>query len=134
MAATWDLADILGQTVELDQGELLLLDWVLCGASRLIPNADLEILISWHDVRLAIWAKLGQINTPPHQTVPLSLTEGEAKALLALVPTTFRWATGPDCGYSLKTKLHTFLRGESHDDQDKAHDQAGDGTPGGAAA
>ena len=117
-----------GPMIDLDRGELLLLDWVLCAQSRLIPNADLDYLLgAWHDFRLSIWSVLNtdpmnDLTSPSIPAAKFHITESEAKALLALTPTTFRWGTGPDCGYSLKQKLAKFLlpQEESHGDKDEA--------------
>jgi len=122
--------------IKLDQGELLLLDWVLCGASRLIPNADLDYLLeNWHDCRISIWRAIGQLKAPNANDVKLAFTEPEAKALLALCPTTFRWGTGPDCGYTLKQKLSKFLMGEiANDNENKTYNAPGDKPTSGPAA
>ncbi len=103
--------------INLDRGELLLVDWVLCSASRLIPNADLDHLLnSWHDMRLAVWKSVAQLDTPTSSEAKFRLSDTEAKALLAVVPTTFRWGTGPDSGYSLKQKLARFLSSGEYDE------------------
>ena len=116
--------------IRLDQGELLLLDWVLCGASRLIPDADLDYLLEkWHEFRLDVWRGIGQLKAPDVNEVELALTDPEAKVLLAVVPTTFRWGTGPDCGYTLKTKLAKFLLGDSENDYENETQNASADTP-----
>ena len=122
--------------IKLDQGELLLLDWVLCGASRSIPNADLGYLLEkWHEFRLDIWRGIGQLKAPDANEVRLAFTDLEARALLAVVPTTFRWGTGPDCGYTLKTKLAKFLLGDIQNDyQTKTHNASADKPTSGPAA
>ena len=47
------------------------------------------------------------------------MDEFTARVLLALVPTTFRWGTGSDCGFALKLKLYHFLIGERESDNTK---------------
>ena len=37
---------------------------------------------------------------------PLNVDDFLVRTLLAIVPTTFRWGTGADCGYELKLKLY----------------------------
>ncbi len=125
-----------GPGIKLDQGELLLLDWVLCGASRLIPNADLDYLLEkWHEFRLEIWRAIRQLKAPDVNELRLAFTDPEAKALLALVPTTFRWGTGPDCGYALKQKLSNFLLGDIKNDyENQTYNAAGDKPTSGSAA
>ena len=62
------------------------------------------------------------------------MDESTARILLAIVPTTFRWGTGPDCGYSLKTKLYLYLIGEQNEERQSSQDQTSsnsqDSTPG----
>ena|SRR2546426_9533112 len=98
--------------IDLEAGELLLIDWVLCGASHILPVHELEELVPrWHDLRLEVWRGLHVLAAgpkAPKQTHYL-LSESEAEKLLALVPTTHRWGTGPDCGYTLKLKIAGFL-------------------------
>ena len=110
----WILPSSL-DSIYLVRDELLLLDWILCGASRLLPNYELDYLISgWNDNRIEIWKLLEELSI--HEEIPtscvFSMNDGTAKVILALCPTTFRWGTGIDCGYSLKTKVARFLRGE----------------------
>ena len=96
--------------VDLNQSELLLLDWCCCGASRILPAGDMESLVlPWHTVRLSIWECLLELKAKSSQLARLPLIDLDAKALLAVCPTTFRWGTGEDCGYTLKTKLAQML-------------------------
>ena len=122
--------------IKLDQGELLLLDWVLCGASRAIPNADIGYLLEkWHEFRLDIWRGIKQLKAPDVNEVGLALIDLEARALLAVVPTTFRWGNGPDCGYTLKNKLANFLLGDIENDYEtKTHNASADKPTSGSAA
>lgn len=66
--------------------------------------------------------------------VELAIDFSEARALLALIPTTFRWGTAPDCGFSLKAKLSQYIEGVYRDprrDQNEAQAQSStQGIPG----
>ena len=96
--------------VDVNQNELLLLDWCLCGASRILPVIDLESLVTpWHMLRMGIWECMAELKAKSSQLSHLALTDDDAKILLAICPTTFRWGTGEDCGYILKTKLAQML-------------------------
>lgn len=128
--------------IRLVPDELLLLDWVLSGSSRIIPGADsIEDFIEWEALRSKVWAQLsllaiyledgGDENRGyvglgaqrPKFGLYLELETSEARVLLAIAPTTFRWGTRPDCGFSLKVKLWQFIEGVYHDperDKDKA--------------
>ena len=97
--------------IKVNRDELLVLDWVICSASHLIPNVDLDYLVmNWHEFRLSIWAAIHR-SIPPPAEEDFPLTDTDARVLMAVVPTTFRWGTGADCGYSLKMKLSEFLQG-----------------------
>mgnify|MGYP001562064603 CR=1 FL=1 len=105
------------KTVVLSTDELLLLDWVMCSASRLIPEATVgELVVAWGGLRVEVWHCLSKVDLEQHDGEArakaqhsIDLSESDAKTLLALIPTTFRWGTGVDCGYSLKMKLYRFL-------------------------
>jgi hypothetical protein len=104
----WSLPAPVG--IDLGMGELLLLDWCLCAASRILPNLEMEYLItSWHDIRLDVWRCMVKLEEAKATSVNLPLTDTETKALLAICPTTFRWGTGPDDGYTLKKKLAQMM-------------------------
>ncbi len=110
--------------IEVTEDELLLLDWIMFSGSQLIPNAPLEDLVTkWSSFRYDVWKGISAFNrrkkvkpvdpTEPIITVEqLEIDEFLARTLLALVPTTFRWGTGVDCGYELKLKLYRFLANE----------------------
>ena len=103
--------------VILSQGELLLIDWIICGASRLLPDTEPSYLItSWEHLRLRVW----QAVATNAEAQALSVSESDSHVLLAICPTTFRWGMGDDVGFSLKMKLAQFLAPEmfSHDDKD----------------
>ena len=105
--------------LQLDRDEFLLVDWILCGASRLLPDCALEELHKWDDVRFSVWGALRFADqcsmVDPPKVIPatqaLTIRATDAAILFALAPTTFRWGTGPDCGYSLKAKLSAYLEG-----------------------
>ena len=110
--------------IEVTEDELLLLDWIMFSGSQLIPNAPLEDLVTnWSSFRYDVWKGISAFNrrkkvkpvdpTEPIITVEqLEIDEFLVRTLLALVPTTFRWGTGIDCGYELKLKLYRFLANE----------------------
>ena len=112
------------EAIEVTEDELLLLDWIMFSGSQLIPNAPLEDLVTnWSSFRYDVWKGISAFNrrkkvkpvdpTEPIITVEqLEIDEFLVRTLLALVPTTFRWGTGIDCGYELKLKLYRFLANE----------------------
>ena len=119
----WQLP--LVEFITVSEEELLHLDWVIGSASGLIPGATLdELMTNWSVLRLDVWQHIYELKSgsSPGSMCSLSMDDFTARVLLAIVPTTFRWGTGLDCGYSIKTKLCRFLLGEK-DDDDK--DQAG---------
>ena len=134
------------ETLLLSIDELLLLDWVMCSASRLIPDATLgDLVVAWGGLRLELWHCLSKVDLEQHDGEArakaqhtIDLSESDAKTLLALIPTTFRWGTGLDCGYSLKMKLYRFLTndypvGKGEDDvstSSASENKAPDQTPG----
>ena len=129
----WQLP--LVESIKVNDEELLLLDWVIGSASGLIPGATLEdLMANWSSLRLDVWQHIYELKklptsssgSPPGALCSLSMDDFTARVLLAVVPTTFRWGTGPDCGYSIKIKLCRFLLGE-RDDDDK--DQTDSDTP-----
>ena len=110
------------ESIKLTEEELLLLDWVMCSGSGLIPSATLEDLITnWSSFRYDVWKGISAFGRQKkgvpaeiNRTITelLSIDEFTAKTLLAIIPTTFRWGTGADCGYELKLKLYKFLSKE----------------------
>ena len=116
----WQLP--LVEFIKVNEEELLLLGWVIGSASGLIPGATLDELMSnWSSLRFDVWQHIYELKSgsSPGSMCSLSMDDFTARILLAIVPTTFRWGTGPDCGYSIKMKLCRFLLGEK-DDDDKA--------------
>lgn len=105
--------------------ELLLVDWVICPMSQMIPGLDLRGSLDWHTLRLKVWALLSKLDPDekpasvqepePQPGHVLALSEPDAESLLAVIPTTFRWSPAlgrsetPDCGFSLKSKMYQFL-------------------------
>ena len=123
----WELPPPL--LLNLEISELQLIDWSICAASRMLPDCALEQLLAWHAIRMDVWAGILHIErTGSGNTATFALSEQEAKILLAVIPTTFRWSTGLDCGYSLKQKLAKFLRGERDDANNKDAGTAKDAT------
>ena len=121
----WQLP--LVEFIKVNEEELLLLDWVVGSASGLIPGATLdELMTNWSFLRFDVWQHIYELkklqssgSSTAGKELPLSMDDWTARTLLAIVPTTFRWGTGQDCGYSIKMKLCRFLIGE-RDDDDKA--------------
>jgi len=121
---SWQLPPM--DSIKVSEEELLLLDWVIGSASGLIPGATLDELMSnWSSLRVDVWQHIYEIKKLPTSSsgpsgilCSLSMDDFMARVLLAIVPTTFRWGTGPDCGYSIKMKLCRFLLGDK-DDEDK---------------
>ena len=143
----WELPAL--ETISVSEEELLLLDWVMCSASGLIPNASLEDLVTnWSAFRSDVLKAISSLNRQrknnpqslPTTVEALPVDDFTARTLLALVPTTFRWGTGLDCGYDLKLKLYRFLNKEVEPDanstenetdsntQDESTGSAGSGT------
>ena len=121
----WNIPTL--ESIDVTEDELLLLDWIMFSGSQLIPNAPLEDLVTnWSSFRYDVWRGISAFNRrkgikPIDPTEPiiiverLEIDEFLARTLLALVPTTFRWGTGIDCGYELKIKLYRFLANEVED-------------------
>lgn len=103
----------------LDRGELLLLDWIICEASHLLPEASIRELLQWQPLRLKCWHGISLGGN-----YELELPENEANILLALCPTTFRWGVGDDVAFSLKLKLARFIAPEMFPNDDEAADRA----------
>jgi hypothetical protein len=116
------------ESIKVTEDELLLLDWVMCSGSQLIPNAPLEDLVTnWSSFRVDVWKGISTINRFNKNlpvTENLAIDEFLARTLLALVPTTFRWGTGTDCGYELKLKLYRFLANDGELTNDDTQNQA----------
>ena len=116
------------ESIKLTEEELLLLDWFMCSGSQLIPNASLEDLVTnWSSFRADGWKGISTINRynknhPITESLPID--EFLARTLLAVVPTTFRWGTGADCGYELKLKLYRFLANDGDIVNDDTQNQA----------
>jgi hypothetical protein len=115
--------------LDLTEGELLLADWIICGASRLITEADTTFLVSaWEGVRLALWQAIDV--APTERAHSITINRFQVQALFAICPTTFRWGMGDDVGFSLKMKLARFLAPEMfHDHEDKTLGDAANATP-----
>ena len=102
--------------------ELLLLDWLICESMQNMGQEHLEWLIDGYgSLRRRIWETVLLFPTDatkallaPEQSIVLE-GEAEAQLLLTIIPTTFRFAAGPDLGLSLKTKLAAALWGPSEE-------------------
>lgn len=85
-----------------------MLDWLLCFPVQSNDSAHLEKLVeAWGGMRKKVWELL--LNAEEDGT--LELDGNEARQLMAMIPTTFRWASGPDHGLNLKTKIANALWG-----------------------
>lgn len=119
-----------GPGLHFDLDQLLLLDWMLTPCSNIYPQATLDVVMSWQDLRmrvldsLAIWDRAPRMTdgTPvdpkPIPETAISLTD--ANVLAAICPTEFRWGSGVNCGLSLKLKLRAYLRDEEEVHADSA--------------
>jgi len=128
----WELPSL--DSISVTEEELLLLDWIMCSGSGLIPNATLEELVTnWSAFRYDVWKGISAL-TKQRKGVPteinraitesLTIDEFTVRTLLAITPTTFRWGTGADCGYELKLKLYKFLSKEVELDASNAENEA----------
>ena len=99
-----------------------MLDWLLCFPQQSGDYAHLEKLAeAWYPFRKALWEVLLTFpSKEPEKAPPMSLELEitESRQLLAIVPTTFRFAAGVDLGLSFKTKLADALWGP--DDEQRA--------------
>lgn len=96
--------------MKLSQPELWVIDWVLCAQGETVTNEKLEALMSWRDLRERVWrAELAAQLENPDKAKPaeaeLELSSSECEQLLAILPTTFRWGTGEDVGFTLKRRV-----------------------------
>lgn len=111
--------------IRLNRDELLLLDWILTYPMPTSGPVELDwhMHTSWRALREQVWAKLRHGG----QGGMVWIDDQDGELLLALIPTTFRWATGEDCGYSLKLKLSAALAGEegeeAKDEEPKGYTQ-----------
>lgn len=101
--------------LHLNSEELALLDWVL---HYPLPNTQVDLAwhMRWNPLRERIWELLAiafdrekENPKPAGATYDLIVEEEDVPVLLAILPTTFRWGAGDDCGFSLKVKLYWFL-------------------------
>ena len=90
--------------------ELLLLDWVLCAQGEKADPETLQKLDGWRDLRERVWRAIVRHDmTILPGPVEMEVTEYECGQLLMLLPTTFRWGTGEDVGFTLKRKCAAQL-------------------------
>ena len=97
--------------LETTSEELQLLDWVLCLQGSPVDGQKLGDLAAWGELREGLWRNLLQASLGETR-LSIDLSEHDALSLLALLPTTFRWATGNDVGLSLKLKVAAGLWGD----------------------
>ena len=95
--------------------ELTLLDWILCGQGNHADLALVENLMRWRDLRERVWRGIMAAKLDNGHAL-MDFTETETEELLALVPTTWRWGTGEDVGFSMKERLAESLWGQSEQD------------------
>lgn len=133
MVREWGLPKVLTH-IRLDREELLVLDWhlsghYLCNCARGLDIG--EIIGTWHEFRAAVWDGIRALSDPKNPGIllppavgkgtpqyDLAMDESTAKYFFNWLPTTFMWGTGRDCGYTLKVKMHCFLRGEEEIESD----------------
>ena len=98
--------------MKLSTDELLLLDWVFSTQGAKASGETLDDLMRWRTLRERVWRALllGRLsaNDKGSPEPPIDL-DGFEEELLALLPTTFRWGPGEDCGITLKFKLAAEL-------------------------
>ena len=109
--------------MQIPQPELWVIDWVISGQGESVNGEKLESLMSWRDLRERIWraqisAELATKDPAKPAEAELELSPAELEQLMAIVPTTFRWGTGEDCGFALKRRISQELwgaeEGEKH--------------------
>lgn len=118
MSQEWEVPG--GTVLRLTADELSLIDWLLCMYSHTFIG-DIDDYMKCHDLRMDVWECLdllwdAALSRSKEGTVIMPMTESWAKVLLSLAPTTHRWGTGFDCGFSLKRKLFRYLKGVNTDD------------------
>ena len=102
--------------MELNRDELMLLDWLFCGHGDPVTTEQRDGLMRWAHLRRRVWVTVIELDLATKElatasAADLDLSRDEQEELLALVPTTFRWGPGEDCGLSLKRKLAYELYG-----------------------
>lgn len=107
--------------MRLPQPELWIMDWVLCAQGETATPQKRDELMAWRALRERVWqaqllAAHDDTDKAPGEA-SIELTLAECEELLALVPTTFRWGTGEDVGFSLKRRLATELWGDEMTDK-----------------
>lgn len=100
--------------MKLPQAELWLVDWITCGQGEAVSGQKTEELMRYRELRERIWraqitAELNTKDVTKPAEAELELSESECEWLLAAAPTTFRWGTGEDVGFTLKRRLALHL-------------------------
>lgn len=108
--------------MRIPQPELWVIDWVICGQGESVNGQKLESLMSWRDLRERVWraqitAELATEDPAKPVEAELELSPDECEQLLAIIPTTFRWGTGEDCGFSLKRRIAQELWGAAENEK-----------------
>ena len=124
------------RTITLPPSELWIIDWITCAQGTPETGEKLGQLMGWQDLRERIWRAQLQasirtraqilvekptisqddltrdMSDPKNQVdAVVVLTVPEMHQLLVLIPTTWRWGTGEDAGFSLKCRLADELWG-----------------------
>lgn len=96
--------------------ELLVLDWIFSAHGDTVTLQTQEELMRWRDLRERVWRGLlaAKLSNGP---ALIEIAPSECEELLALVPTTFRWGTGEDVGFNLKSRLALELWGAEVQDR-----------------
>lgn len=127
-------------TMNLTRGELLCLDFFLCGDYMVKLGFDLEgVVEEWDDLRRVIYLAIYELSIPttrnlPIQpigpvwpTYPVKMSEDDARFLFMFLPPSFKWGTGGDEGHSLKMKLTACLLNMPEDQDASSPNQAESG-------
>ena len=99
--------------MKLPLDELLVLDWVFCAQGEKAISQLRDELMRFSHLRERVWRAilLAALESATPAEAVIELHPSECEELLALVPTTFRWGTGNDVGFSLKQRLAEELWG-----------------------
>lgn len=103
--------------MKLNLGELLLLDWITSAQGEKASAHVRDDLMRWRDLRERVWRSIIFCGLGSDAEVSMDLQLAECEELLCLLPTTFRWGTGEDVGYSLKMGLASELWGSEETDR-----------------
>ena len=110
--------------LSLNRDELVLIAYLLTrpAPSETLDSSDYNRWASdWLDIKLDCFEyleewnrKFESENKKPHEVeVEVDWPERVLAFLATIVPPTWHWGEGPDCGYSLMSKLTRSLRGKA---------------------